>query len=495
LFSLIKYCLISTPLSDLFLLVVHHSGSFISCQEPTETRIRKFIARIRSIVKVKDEFCLKVDELIKYSRIPGHLHSATRENDHKALWLVEGFSIIIKKEQVMGVVSVWLCDNPDKPAEYDFVVREILYRFDNAWKIREISRRHKLPNEYITDIQRPPSSNVSIRKFFLDIYFDDFGTYRNVYHTLGGVYLQFGNMPFKLRKQLKNHFLLGFVPFGGDIYEFFAPLRDEIKLLERGIMISTNTGEYWVVGGVGCVTADLPQGNDLAGVKRHGANFGCRACFAHRERSTDNRFDYLTNARFSHLSDNQYAKAATLSTITARERYATEYGISLNPQPFEGLAWDRHIQTPHDAYHAMGGKTRRLLDETFNLLTSSGESEWLHHWKLIEKPPRWSKLPNPILHRQSFMFSDIFRLAMLMPFILRRFLTWRLMKKDLLESIQRRLNLPRIEQVPLKVIQVWVTEAKALKLVFSVTLSSNDFQALIKALKEQSRILLEVSSN
>ena len=94
---------------------------------------------------------------------------------------------------------------------------------------------------------------MPIRKFFLDIYFDDFGTYRNVYHTLGGVYLQFGNMPFRLRKQLKNHFLLGFVPFGGDVYEFFGLLRNEIKSLERGIMI----GNYWVIGGIGGVLLQI----------------------------------------------------------------------------------------------------------------------------------------------------------------------------------------------------------------------------------------------
>src|SRR5437764_15410588 len=92
--------------------------------------------------------------------------------------------------------------------------------------------RHRLPCENIT-LTSPPQQ-LPVPKFFLDIYLDDFGTYRNVYHSLGGVYLQFGNMPFRLRKQLKNHFLLGFVPFGGDIYEFFELLRNEIKSLERG---------------------------------------------------------------------------------------------------------------------------------------------------------------------------------------------------------------------------------------------------------------------
>ena len=55
---------------------------------------------------------------------------------------------------------------------------------------------------------------MKVFKFMIDIYNDDFGTFRNVYHSLGGIYIQIGNMPFNLRKQLKNHFIVGFIPFG-----------------------------------------------------------------------------------------------------------------------------------------------------------------------------------------------------------------------------------------------------------------------------------------
>jgi len=63
------------------------------------------------------------------------------------------------------------------------------------------------------------------------------GTFRNVYHTLGhtlgGVYIQIGNMPFAAeRNRLKNHFVLGFVPFGGCFNEFIKPFIKEMKELE-----------------------------------------------------------------------------------------------------------------------------------------------------------------------------------------------------------------------------------------------------------------------
>ena len=91
------------------------------------------------------------------------------------------------------------------------------------------------------------------------------------------------------------------------------------------------------------------------------------------------------------------------------------------------------------------------------------------------------------------MFSDIFRLAMLMPFILRRFLTRRHIKSDILDSIKERLNLSQVDQVPNKITQVWVTEAKTLKLAFSVIMDTDNHKALAKALREQSCLLTEVN--
>src|SRR5215213_11231005 len=98
---------------------------------------------------------------------------------------------------------------------------------------RSIELRQPLPCKYIQEAHNP--NNLPVKKFFLDLYFDDFGTYRTVYHSLGGVYIQFGNMPFDLRKLLKNHFVIGFVPFGASFNEFIKPFIREIQKLEKGI--------------------------------------------------------------------------------------------------------------------------------------------------------------------------------------------------------------------------------------------------------------------
>ena len=146
--------------------------------------------------------------------------------------------------------------------------------------------------EYVTTTSSP-SHEIPVLKLFIDLYYDDFGTYRNVYHSLGGVYIQFGNMPMFMRKLLKNHFVLGFVPFGENFDEFIQPFIMEMKSLKHGQIMNIQGQDYWITAGLGVVTADLSQGNDLVGVKRHGANKGCRTCQVSKKKSTNDDLDIV----------------------------------------------------------------------------------------------------------------------------------------------------------------------------------------------------------
>jgi len=49
---------------------------------------------------------------------------------------------------------------------------------------------------------------MKVYKIFLDLYYDNFGIYRNIYYLLKDVYLQFENMLTYQRKLLKNHLFL-----------------------------------------------------------------------------------------------------------------------------------------------------------------------------------------------------------------------------------------------------------------------------------------------
>src|SRR5438105_5038821 len=105
-------------------------------------------------------------------------------------------------------------------------------------------------------------------------------------------------MPFDLRKQLKNHFIVRFIPFGGHFDDVMCSLLQELCQLKKGVTIEMNDETVWVITSIGLVTADMPQGNDLCDVKKQDALYKCRNCLAPKDQLTDNMFDWICGARF-----------------------------------------------------------------------------------------------------------------------------------------------------------------------------------------------------
>src|SRR2546423_730979 len=104
---------------------------------------------------------------------------------------------IITLSQIISKVSVW----SEEPFFYEYKINNILYFFNNHYKLRPISFHHHHPSEYIKLHSTLPE--VQVLKIFVDLYYDDFRTFRTSYHSLGGLYIQFGNMLLKLRQKLK----------------------------------------------------------------------------------------------------------------------------------------------------------------------------------------------------------------------------------------------------------------------------------------------------
>ena len=137
--------------------------------------------------------------------------------------------------------------------ENSIKIREILYKNNGHWKLREVKYSYQHPSEFAA--LEIPATNLPVYKLYIDLYYDDFGTFRNVYHTLGGVYIQFGNMTFAERKCLKNHFVLGFVPFGGCFDEFIKPFIEEMKELENGKIMTIQRNESLIIASLGDIMA------------------------------------------------------------------------------------------------------------------------------------------------------------------------------------------------------------------------------------------------
>jgi len=425
--------------------------------------------------------------------IPAHLHSAERllKSQRGCLWLADEQFVIMPTTRIRGQVKVWLMDQPE-PEEQEHFVDEIVYQHNRSWKVRPIQYRHLHPSETINLPSIP--SGLRCLRIFIDLYYDDFGTFRNVYHSLGGVYIQFGNMPFCLRKLLKNHFPIGFVPFGAKFSDFIKPFIVDMRRLQDGIRMTLHDGEeVFIRGGLGVVTADLPQGNDLCGVKRHGAHHGCRSCEAKTEELTDYNYDVTRHSRYHHITDVQFSEIQSQENLTNRMRIATRYGLCLKKNILDRLYRDRHQQCPQDLYHAMAGKVKKLMECTLALFNDAGNDTFLKIWKSIELPKSWSKLPNPITHQKSFMMSDSFHLAMLMPHILSRFLTIQHIKEGMLTDLWNTTGCQRRDQVIVMIMKCWVSLSFSVKQSFSVTFSKDDhFELLSKALQKEHEYLIKV---
>ncbi|GBB93816.1 hypothetical protein RclHR1_22360002 [Rhizophagus clarus] len=211
----------------------------------------------------------------------------------------------------------------EKVTEDTLQITEILYKYHTHWRIHDAILSYQHSSEYVS-VMQPPSSIMKVYKLFLDIYYDDFGIFRNIYYSLGGVYVQFGNMPAHQRKLLKNHFILRFVPFAS----------------------------------LGIVTADLPQGNDMAGVLRHNANKGCRTCTASRKSLTNSYQDIPATSRYHHTTNVQFKEISDEPAITRQNQLCIEYELKAKPSILDRLLRERHLQTSQNIYHATTGKIR-----------------------------------------------------------------------------------------------------------------------------------------
>ena len=145
-------------------------------------------------------------------------------------------------------------------------------------------------------------------------------------------------MPFSMRKCLKNHYLIGFVPFGANFAEFIKPFIHDMMKLQDGIMMTNfDSEEVFVSGGLGMCTADLPQGNDMAGIRRHNADHGCRSCEVSQDDLSNLNFDIRINGRYCHITDQQFQMIKQAHTKSSKETIAKQHGLCLEKNILDHL--------------------------------------------------------------------------------------------------------------------------------------------------------------
>ncbi|GES91353.1 hypothetical protein GLOIN_2v1790377 [Rhizophagus clarus] len=311
---------------------------------------------------------------------------------HGTLWAE---SPLFGQEQLMISGEIYQCgdfvyyyDNERKLGR----LRAILLNEENQQyrlRIQKVLDYSDLPGTFKGELRQNRSLSGEIHyelpKYFINIiHTGAFECLSFVRRCLCAVW----NMPARQRKLLKNHFVLGFVPFGGNFNEFMLPFISEMKEFEQRKLMEVNGQDAWVIAGLGVVTADLPQGNDMCGVLRHNANKGCRTCTASRESLTNFSQDVPATSRYHHITDDQFKEIFNEPATTRQRRLCTEFGLRTRPSILDRLLRERHLQTPQDVYHATAGKIGRLLKLTCELFSQKGEDEFIKAWKNFEKPKK-----------------------------------------------------------------------------------------------------------
>ncbi|CAG8527392.1 33479_t:CDS:2 [Racocetra persica] len=217
------------------------------------------------------------------------------------IYYEESFDELLNDEEIFDnevlVDEVLNDEGPDKIVDEALSIEKI--PSIRHWKLRSVKYSYKYPLEFAP--LKIPEINFPIYKSYINLYYDDFGTYRNTYHSLG------------------------------------------MKELEKGIIMDVQRNKSLVIASLGDVTANLPQGNDLARIKRHGALRGYRTCNVMRDFWTSNDLNLSMVSCYHHLTNSQFKKISSAPTLKRYKELATKYRLYLQPPILDRLKREKHL--------------------------------------------------------------------------------------------------------------------------------------------------------
>jgi hypothetical protein len=155
------------------------------------------------------------------------------------------------------------------------------------------------------------------------------------------------------------------------------------------------------------------------------------------------------------------------------------------------LRWERHLQSPYDVY-VTAGKVLRFLKITIEALSPEGKTEFTLFWKSFEYPRTWQKLPNPISHIDSFMMSNCLRLAIMLPFILNRFLKSKHFKQSEIDKFRVQIGVFRNDLAVELWLKCWILMAKMMVIAFKHSFTENDYIELQECLDNERNLFSQV---
>lgn len=369
------------------------------------------------------------------------------ESELPELILMEEDRLVIPVSHIIRKIWVHMLDYPESvnltpillPVEPTYCVRFIAYKHNGFARAKLVHKRYRIPAEHElgllgrqycleTFVQKPGDS---LRRLLIPftLFLDDFRLYRNTYCRLGAVYIQPAGLDEPSRFTLQNMFVLMVTPFGSCDRDIASCLQEKTIPLGQGLrtIVETSPGMYeeviLTVFPI-CITGDMPQQNENAGLMSHKSLHGCRYCFIHADLKGDLYHDVQQDGRYraphDHLRWFLEKTTAELGVKARDDRYKA-YGTTPNSGVFAPCfpILDPFTCFPNDPMHA-----ELRLAKYFNailvtdLLSECGRDAYSAAWNILNIPYGWSQPQNPVTHSGSMVFSEHGRVALLNPFVL-----------------------------------------------------------------------------
>ena len=330
------------------------------------------------------------------------------------------------------------------------------------------------------------SSSISVP---LLCFMDAFGLYRNMYRSLMGIYLIFAGLSVKERKRRSNVLPLTFGPHGSELKDVCEALKPGIAALDRGLSIVINGQKQVVCAFIMVWLGDMPQQQDNSGFKRQNAGRGCRFCTINTESRDELDFDIVLQGRYNHSTQALRRKEKQMSKSAWRS-FCVEWGLAEAPPAVASLtpALDIIRTRPTDPAHSEYAGISKLAHDLLMhaILNAEGQRSYTTQLQKFPFPPGWGRLQSPQHHLDSYRIQEHARASIIIPVLLRCWLTSRFIKPLFLSAMRGIFTQPEFSNMsPSSIItRVYASIAKSNSVVMAETMTTQDRATMAITIRE-----------
>ena len=269
-----------------------------------------------------------------------------------------------------------------------------------------------------------------------------------MYRSLLGIYFIFAGLTVKERKRRSNVFPLTFDPHGSELKDICSALKSSIAALDRGSSITIN-GEKQVV------------------------------CTIYSKARDQLDFDTVLHGRYNHNTLTLRQKEKQL-TKNAWKAFCTEWGLAetypsaASLTPALDIIRTRPTDSEHSEYAGISKLAHDLLMHA--ILSADGQREYTTQLQSFPFPPGWGRLNSPAHHLDSYRIQKHARSSIIIPVLLRCWLTNKHIKPAFLGGIRSIFVEPKFSNMSLCgiITYVYASIAKSNSVVMADAITTAD---------------------